>query len=868
MNIKDNKLTTDSGQTQAEPIMQTSMQLLPLILNNIPQAVFWKDRDLVYLGCNQAFADDAGFSSPKEVIGKTDYDMPWTDQAELYRADDRLVIEKGEPKLNYEEPQTTPSGTKSWLNTSKIPVYENGQVVAVLAMYEDITARKQAEEDLRTSEERFKRFTEATIEGLVFHEQGKIVDANPAVLTMFGLSDSKKLIGSNLLNFIAPESHNLVMQQMQLESVLPYEIQGIRQDGTTFPIETSTRAYRDGDRVIRASSIRDITERKQTETELRKSELRLSNAILIARMGYWDLDIDTQMFIFNDQYYRTFHATTTEEMGGNQMSVMDFIQRFVPPGEGDVIGNGMQEAIETKDPNFQVKLEAQNLTVQGELRWVSVWLTVEKDEHGRTVKLHGVNQDITERKRANEALHESEERFRRFTEATVEGLVFHEQGKIVDANPAALAMFGLSDEKEFVGKSLLKFLVPESHEMVLKQMQLETVSPYEVGCIRTDDSTFTAETSTRTYKIGEHTIRATSVRDITERKQAEADKLREKNIADATINSLPGIFYMFDAQGNLVRRNKNYETVAGYSAEEMTTRNALDAVAEEDRERVAQAIRRAFTEGKVELEVLFQTRHGKKIPYFMTAVRMAIGDDMYVVGTGLDLSERKQLEAQIQGAFERRGHQVQISTEISQEIASASELSDLFERVVTLTKERLGYYHTQLLRYDPGRDAVVLINGYGETGQKMLADGHQMPMGEGLIGTAASSGETVLRPALADDPDWQPNSLLPETKGEIAVPIKLGEQVLGVLDIQSDQAGALTEDDRLLLEGLCGQVAVAIEQTRLRQEMAERLEEINRLYQNLNHEGWKTYRNTTDLPTGFMYDQAGTQAGGRGSPGG
>ena len=110
---------------------------------------------------------------------------------------------------------------------------------------------------------------------------------------------------------------------------------------------------------------------------------------------------------------------------------------------------------------------------------------------------------------------------------------------------------------------------------------------------------------------------------------------------------------------------------------------------------------------------------------------------------------------------------------------------------------------------------MVLINGYGETGQKMLDAGHRMPMGSGLIGTAAATGETVMRSTLAEDPDWQPNPLLPETKGEIAVPIKWQDNVLGVLDVQSNQAGALAEDDRLLLEGLCGQIAIAMHSAEL-----------------------------------------------------
>ena len=90
MKIENNMLT--GNRQTAELVMQTGLQLLPLIMNNIPQAVFWKGRNLIYLGCNQAFADDAGVSTPDEIIGKTDFDMPWKNQAELYRADDRQVM--------------------------------------------------------------------------------------------------------------------------------------------------------------------------------------------------------------------------------------------------------------------------------------------------------------------------------------------------------------------------------------------------------------------------------------------------------------------------------------------------------------------------------------------------------------------------------------------------------------------------------------------------------------------------------------------------------------------------------------------------------------------------------------------------------
>jgi PAS domain S-box-containing protein len=139
-----------SERKRAEEALQESQEMLQLIMDNIPFAIFWKNKDLLYLGCNREFAEDAGLDSPDEVIGKNDFDLPWIDQAERYRVDDQLVVKTGMPKLNYEEPQTTPVGEQLWLRTSKVPLHDAaGQVVAVLGMYEDITERKQAEEALR-----------------------------------------------------------------------------------------------------------------------------------------------------------------------------------------------------------------------------------------------------------------------------------------------------------------------------------------------------------------------------------------------------------------------------------------------------------------------------------------------------------------------------------------------------------------------------------------------------------------------------------------------------------------------------------------------------------------------------------------------
>ena len=138
-----------TARKRAEEELRASQQLIEGILNTIPVRVFWKDENLVYLGCNTAFARDAGFASPKDIIGKDDYQMPWLDQAELYRGADRQVIASGCPTLFVEEPQMTPEGKTITLLTSKIPLHNSkAEISGVLGTYLDITAQKRAEAEL------------------------------------------------------------------------------------------------------------------------------------------------------------------------------------------------------------------------------------------------------------------------------------------------------------------------------------------------------------------------------------------------------------------------------------------------------------------------------------------------------------------------------------------------------------------------------------------------------------------------------------------------------------------------------------------------------------------------------------------------
>ncbi len=170
---------------EKEVALSESRNLLKTIVDTVPAGIFWKDKDLHYLGCNPNFAKDAGVESPREIIGKVDYDLSWTkEQADHYRNDDRQVIDSGIPKLYYEESLNTPDGKTIWLQTSRIPLRNtHQQVIGVLGIYQDITEQKQANDSMRLAAAIYQFGNEAI---MVTDESNLIMAVNPAFTRITG----------------------------------------------------------------------------------------------------------------------------------------------------------------------------------------------------------------------------------------------------------------------------------------------------------------------------------------------------------------------------------------------------------------------------------------------------------------------------------------------------------------------------------------------------------------------------------------------------------------------------------------------------------------------------------------------------------
>jgi len=258
---------------KAEESLRSSEQLLEGIMNTIPVRVFWKDKNLVYLGCNAIFAKDAGFSDAKEVIGKNDYQLSWHDEAESYRNDDLQVIQSGNPKLLIEEIQTKPGGGQTiTLLTNKIPLRDSsGEIIGVLGSYLDITERKKMENALRDAEIRYRLLFELSPEGIVIidPQTTKIIEFNEVAYRQLGYSREEfaRLSISDLEVLESPQETRRRVSEVVSGKREDFETQQRCKNGEIKDIYVIAQIVEILGRPVYYCVWRDISERKKIEEE-------------------------------------------------------------------------------------------------------------------------------------------------------------------------------------------------------------------------------------------------------------------------------------------------------------------------------------------------------------------------------------------------------------------------------------------------------------------------------------------------------------------------------------------------------------------------------------------------------------------------
>ena len=261
---------------RSEKELQESQQLLKLVVDTLPQAIWWKNSEGIYMGANRFIANVAGFDSPEEMIGLTDYDMPWTkEEADSYRKVDSRVLESGVAELNMIETQLQFDGRKATVTTNKVPFRNaGGEIVGVLGTFADITEQKRADAALRESEYKFRTLLESMSEGLLqVDDSDRIQFVNSRFCEMVGYS-SDELMGTGWgrLLFDADERNSVrQINNRRNEGILEsYELCLKKKSGEILWVIVGGAPILDAEGVVTGSMgvFTDITERKLTEDRL------------------------------------------------------------------------------------------------------------------------------------------------------------------------------------------------------------------------------------------------------------------------------------------------------------------------------------------------------------------------------------------------------------------------------------------------------------------------------------------------------------------------------------------------------------------------------------------------------------------------
>ncbi|WP_420629818.1 GAF domain-containing protein [Candidatus Leptofilum sp.] len=785
---------------------------------------------------NPAFTTVTGFTA-KEALGKTPrilksgahddafYAELWDTvlSGDVFRG--MTINKKKDGALYYEEKTITPVKD------------ENGNITHLISTGKDVTERVKAEQALAKSEAHSRHILDNVLDAVISMDaDGRIVGWNNEAERIFGWP-ADKILGQKMSETIVPQQHrrghdkglkhyNKTGKGPILNKRL--EITGWHVDGYEFPIElTVTPTEQDGQKVFHAF-VRDIQARKEAEDALRQSEQSLQQkADSLATINA----IANSLHRAPDYQSVAERATEAIVEYSQAPSVALFVLDEAAEQLTLLAGHGFSDETLARGSTLPVKGSLSGITVAQKQLVVSKDILnddrLEPDVKAALVAQglqHAISLPLWFQSRM----------------LGVMNLVYTEEKSFTEQDRETLETIGRTIGLALINAERLDRIQRNEkaaqRRLSISRALVAAQGPEDIIEIIIQQSNNFPQTAVSLFTIKGHGKTAVM-------------QLQKNAPAESGLDPLPeGLEIPLNFLTHISAPDRMF-----VSADIATDERLSDE---------AKMMTNQF--GAASLAIFPLQAAGEQLGVMV----LANAEKGYFTEEHLtiyqDLSEQAALALRAsvlkeaaQAALQRREREVSLTIQVAQEIASAHDLHDLYQRVVTQVQEQFGYYYTQLLRYDETMDIMGLVVGYGKTGQQMLEMNHSMPMGVGLIGRAAKLKRSILQADVVNDPNWQSNPLLPETKSELAVPIRLRDQVLGVLDVQSDQIGGIGQNDQLILEGLCGQIAIAIESTTLRQEMEGRLRELSLLQRQMSREGWNQYKQTEQA--GYRFDLFGIQ---------
>lgn len=515
-----------------------------------------------------------------------------------------------------------------------------------------------------------------------------------------------------------------------------------------------------------------------------------------------------------------------------------------------------------------------NRRKDGDLYPEEMSITPIKSSSGQITQFIAIKRDITRRKEAEALLRENQDRLALANQVVENSPVIlfrwradeHWSVEYVSEN---VARFGYTSEELLSGKTAYAAIVyPDDLARVAQEMGDYSASgvtqfTQEYRIVTKDGQV--RWTDHRTFIIRDETGQITHyqgiVIDISERKQSE-EELREREIRfGSLVSNIPGAVYRcaYDAEFTMYFLSNMIEEVTGYPRDDFIgnkVRSYASIVHPED----AMVLDRAILEGveqrraySAEYRLLRADGSAAWVYEKGQAVYGEKGEVLWLDGAIFDVTERKRAEEMIA----KRALELETVAEVSTAVSNIREPNELLQTVVDLTKSRFALYHAHIYLLNVRGDSLQLAAGAGEIGRRLVADGHSIPLdfARSLVAQAGRSRRARVVNNVRISPDWLPNPLLPDTQAEMAIPIVLGEQLLGVLDVQAAEIDYFTPEDERIQATLASQVAIALENARSFEQSQRAMQELNALTRQLTREGWAGYKEQIGWQEmGYVYD--------------